>query len=533
MDSAEVRNLLRPEAFPHAVGELRLIETHISWVVLTGDYAYKIKKPVEMGFLDFSTLEYREHYCREELRLNRRLAPELYLDVVAITRRDGQTAVAARDEDDGDAEVIDYAVCMRQFDQRRLASRAADEGRLTPARCRELGRTVALFHNGLEPVRPQAPDGAGTPAAILAAARQNFRQIDEALPPEADRKALRQLEEASLAESEQLEPLMRRRVEDGYVRECHGDLHLDNIVLMDDRVLPFDCIEFNPDFRLIDIQCEIGFVVMDLDSRELPGLANRALNTWLEYTGDYAGLALHAFYDVYLAMVRAKISLYSALAAVADSDEAPDLSACRRYLSLAAAGRRRLPRFLCLMMGVSGSGKSTVAEDLSARYSAIRLRSDVERKRLFGLAPDGDSAAAGLDEELYRAETSDRVFARLAELADGVLDAGLPVVVDATFIEERRRRPFRELAERLGVPLLIVHCTADEAELERRLTARRQESREASEAGVAIMRSQLAAVEPPTPEEVEHLLLVDTQAPEHEQRLASAVERRITSRRDS
>ncbi len=523
MDGAQVRELLHPGAFPHPVGHLRLIETHISWVVLTGDYAYKIKKPVAMGFLDFSSLESRGHFCREELRLNRRLAPELYLEVVEITRDDGGPTI------DGAGEVIDYAVRMRQFDQRRLASRTAAEGRLTPARCRDIGRTIAGFHNGLEPVRPDQPDGAGTPAAIFAAARQNFRQIDDALPPPADRQVLRELEEAALADFSRLEPLMQRRLADGFVRECHGDLHLDNIVLLDDRVLPFDCIEFNPDFRLIDIQCEIGFVVMDLDGRELPGLANRVLNTWLEYTGDYAGLALHTFYDVYLAMVRAKISLISALAA---ADGEPDLAAYRRYLALAAAGRRRLPGFLCLMMGVSGSGKSTVAETLAARFSAIRLRSDVERKRLFGLAPDADSAAEGLQERLYRSGTSDRVFTRLAEIAEDLLTAGQPVVVDATFIEQQRREPFRQLAARLGVPLLIVHCTADEAELERRLTARRRDSREASEAGVAVMRGQLGALEPPTAAEIVHVLRVDTQSPEHEQRLASAVERRITRRRE-
>ncbi|HKL63867.1 MAG TPA: phosphotransferase, partial [Woeseiaceae bacterium] len=323
MDGTQVRALLRAEAFPHPVGDLRLIETHISWVILTGEYAYKVKKPVEMGFLDFSSPRSRHHYCQEELRLNRRLAPELYLDVVEITEAAGRPSVG------GSGAVVDYAVRMRQFDQRRLASRAADEGRLTPARCREIGRTVARFHNALEPVQPESPGEAGTPAALLAAARQNFRQIDEALPPEAERRVLRELAEASLADSERLEPLMQRRLDEGFVRECHGDLHLNNIVLMDERVLAFDCIEFNPAFRLIDIQCEIGFVVMDLESRELPDLANRVLNTWLEYTGDYAGLALHAFYDVYLAMVRAKISLFAALAG---DDEAPDLSAYRRYL---------------------------------------------------------------------------------------------------------------------------------------------------------------------------------------------------------
>ncbi|MEJ2603468.1 MAG: AAA family ATPase [Gammaproteobacteria bacterium] len=529
MDATGIRALLRPEAFPDGVSEPVLVETHISWVVLTGEIAYKIKKPVAMEFLDFSTLEARRHYCREEVRLNRRLAPELYLGVVEI-----------RDSADGpviggtgaDGPVIEYAVRMRQFDQRRLASRMAAEGRLTPALCREMGRTIARFHNGLEPLAPPADEDSrapGTPGAIFAAARQNFEQIDATLPAREDRSVLRQLEEAAVGDFERLERRMWHRLEGGYVRECHGDLHLGNIVLADDRVLPFDCIEFNPTFRLVDIQCEIGFVVMDLESRELPGEANRVLNTWLEHTGDYAGLRLHVFYDVYLALVRAKISLFSAVAAAGNGT--PDLGDYRRYLALAAAGRRRLPGFLCLMMGVSGSGKSTIAEALAARYSAIRLRSDVERKRLYDLAPSADSADAGLTERLYSPATSDRVYAQLAHLAETVLDAGLPVIVDATFLEHRRRSVFRELAAQRRLPFLLVHCIAGEAELERRLTARRRDSREASEADVVVMRGQLESVEPPDEQEVDSLILVDTEGPDYQRRLESTVERRITAHR--
>ncbi len=529
MDAAAIAALLRAESRPGAAAAPELIETHISWVILTGDIAYKIKKPVALEFLDFSTLAARKHYCEEELRLNRRLASELYLGVVEIRQTPAGPMIGGGESD---GPVIDYAVRMRRFDQRRLASRMAAEGRLTPALCREIGRTIARFHNALEPLAPPAhddPAAPGTPGAIFAAARQNFAQIEAALPAHEDRSVLRALEEAAFGDYERLEPRMRQRLERGYVRECHGDLHLGNIVLLDGRVLPFDCIEFNPAFRLVDIQCEIGFVVMDLDGRELPGEANRVLNTWLEYTGDYAGLDLHGFYDVYLALVRAKISLLSATAAAAD--RAPDLGDYSRYLALAAAGRRRLPGFLCLMMGVSGSGKSTIAESLAARYSAIRLRSDVERKRLFDLAPDADSAGAGLTERLYGEATSERVYERLETLAGTVLDAGLPVIVDATFLERHRRSSFRELAARRGLAFLIVHCIAGEAELERRITARQRDAGEVSEADVAVMRRQLQTVEGPSGEEAGHLILVDTEGPDHQRRLESTVERRITGDR--
>ena len=526
MDATQVRQLLREDAFPHAVDSLDLLETHISWVVLTGEYAYKIKKPVAMGFLDFSTREARRHFCEEELRLNRRLAPELYLDVVDVTERGGRLRVG------GGGAVIDSAVRMRQFPQRRLASRAADEGRLTHAQCRAIGRRIADFHNALEPIDRRQLDsdaGPGTPGAIFRAARQNFSQIDDALPARENREVLRTLEDAALDDYARLEDAMWRRLDGGFVRECHGDLHLGNILLEDDAVLPFDCIEFNPDFRIVDIQCEIGFLVMDLDSRGLPGHANRVLNSWLEHTGDYEGLALHTFYDVYLAIVRAKISLFGALASEPDH---PDLSDYRRYLALAAAGRRRLPRFVCIMLGVSGSGKSTVAESLAADFSAIRLRSDVERKRLAGLRPAERAGGRVVEgETLYDEASSDRVFERLEALAETVLDGGMPVVVDATFIESARRRPFRALASRKGIPFVIVQCLARPETLERRIVARRRHEHDASEAGVAVMRAQLDTQQPPDASESAHLVPVDTEAAGYAIRLASEVERRITTRR--
>ena len=523
MDELEVRALLRDDAFSHPAADLDLIETHISWVVLAGDFAYKIKKPVELEFLDFSTLALRRDCCEEELRLNRRIAPALYLGVTAITSSADGPVIG------GDGDVIDYAVCMRRFSQRKLASVAAAEGRLTFARCRELGRTVASFHNSLAPIQiDDAGDERqpGTPTAILAALRQNFAQIDDELPKGEDRSFLWDLEQSSLADYQRLESRMWDRLRDGFIRECHGDLHLGNIVLLDDKVLPFDCIEFNAAFRIVDIQCEIGFLVMDLESRSLPGHANRVLNRWLEHTGDYAGLALHSFYDCYLSMVRAKISLISSRS---ESSRETGMADFRRYFALAAAGRRRLPGFLCITMGVSGSGKSTIAEVVAADFSAIELRSDVERKRMFGLAPDADSEEAGLTDDLYSKESSDRVFQRLVELAELLLDAGQPVIVDATFIERARRAPFMALAARRKLPFVIARFVASETELKHRLQGREKQGGGASEAGIEVMLRQQSRVELPGTDETRHCIVVDTEADQHIESLIGEVERRITS----
>lgn len=518
MNRDQIEMLLTERAYPHAVRDLRLIETHISWVILTGDYVYKIKKPVSMGFLDFSTLAKRQHFCDEEVSLNRRLAPQLYIGVAAITMSDEGPVIG------GEGEVIEYAVHMHQFSQRHLASRTAAEGRLTASHCRELGQVIAEFHNSLAPI--QTEKGPGTPAAIFAALRQNFEQIDAALPRSEERAFLHDLEGACISDYERLQEHMWQRLDEGFVRECHGDLHLGNIVILDDDAVPFDCLEFNPDFRLVDIQCEIGFLIMDLESRSLPGHANRVLNRWLEHTGDYAGLALHSFYDCYLAMVRAKISLF---AAIASNPDDPGLDDYRRYFGLAAAGRRRQPRFLCITMGVSGSGKSTVAETLCAQFSAIRIRSDVERKRIFGLAPGAASNSVGLEKVMYSEESSDRVFKRMLELASTLLDAGLPVVVDATFIASDRRKPFMELAQRNSVPFIIAHCTASEKELARRLVERNRLANDASEAGIDVMLQQQENVQMLTADEIDACLIVDTQAIGHDIKLADEIERRITS----
>ncbi len=480
-----VESLQKSGSFPHPVKRFAVVETHISLVLLTGDYAYKFKKPVNFGFLDFSSLERRHHFCAEELRLNRRLAPELYLEVVAI--REGARL-------DGTGKVIEYAVFMREFEQDSQFDQLLENGRLPPGLLDELARRVADFH--ARAAVAEAGAGYGAPDRVQAPAEENFRQILACLAGERDREALMPLRDWSWSEFRRLRTMMEERRKEGFVRECHGDLHLRNIALVDGRPLAFDCIEFNDSLRWIDIISEVAFMVMDLDHRAQTGLASRFLNVWLEYSGDYEGLALLRYYRVYRAMVRAKVDCLRAYQPdVTDDERAVILDDYRRYVELARRYTQSSRPLLILMHGVSGSGKTTVSQSLLESLPAIRVRSDIERKRLHGFSPRARTGA-GVGSGIYDSAASDRTYARLAQLAAGVLDAGYSVIVDATFLEQERMAPFVDIARSRGLPCVVLDCRAGPEELRRRLRARRQAAGEASEAGLEVLERQLRAYRP-------------------------------------
>jgi uncharacterized protein len=488
--NALIDGLREARAFPHAVGPVRVVETHISWVLLTGEFAYKIKKPLDLGFLDYSTLARRKHYCEEELRVNRRYAPQLYLDVVAIT------ASAQGPEIAGAGNVVEYAVRMRQFPDDALLADVVARGDPGAAVWRRLGADIAAIHDALPVAGPGHEDGRGTPGNVREAIDQNFRQVRPYLRESADIAQLDGLEERARQDFHRHERLLGARYASGLVRECHGDLHLGNIVLLAGRALAFDAIEFNPALSWIDVMNEMAFLVMDCESRGHGSAGFVALNAWLERTGDYAGLVLLDFFCAYRAMVRAKVSVLGAGRPPVASGSTAHLG-CRRYVALAQryTGARR--PFLAITCGVSGSGKSTLAEALAGEARAIRLRSDVERKRLFGLAPDASSRDGANAADIYTAAASARTFARLAELAGEVIAAGFPVIVDATFIRRAHREDFRRVARGLGVEFHILFCEAPRAELERRVEARHRAANDASEADLAVLAAQLASAEFP------------------------------------
>ncbi len=508
-----IQGLLNPDCYPHEVGQIvepgksvDLIETHISTVLLAGAYAYKIKKPVDFGFLDFTSLKLRRFYCEEELRLNRRLAPRLYLDVVAIVGSPDAPRIGPFDA----PEPIEYAVKMRRFAQSKLLDRMLTSGELTPHHLDLLAETMADFHRRIERVSDaNGEDVYGTPASIAAPMRQNFTQIRPLLESGEDISELDFLENWSNAAHTVLTTFMVERLHAGYVRECHGDLHLGNIAWVDDEIQIFDCIEFNPVLRWIDVASEIAFTVMDLAARGRPEWGARLLNAYLEATGDYASLYLLPYYLVYRAMVRAKVACIRSTQTDGDarrmmrSDYANHIWLARSY----TAQRRAV---LLITHGVSGTGKTTATQVLVEHLGAVRLRSDVERKRLRRLSRHAESGSA-LGSGLYAETSSKATYAELRRLAEQTIDAGYPVIVDATFLSHSQRAAIHSLAIRLKVPFLILDCRASGAELRQRVAKRQAEGRDASEADLAVLERQLQVAEPLDSTELKSAIIIDTQ----------------------
>ncbi len=488
-----VRTVAEQHPFDHSADDPKLIETHISWLLLAGPYAYKIKRPVDFGFLDYSSLERRKRFCEEELRLNRRTAPELYLDVVTIS------GDPERPQIDAAEQPLEYAVRMVRFAEDELLSRRLAADRLAPEVIDQLARRIADFHAGLAPSYDH-----GRAEQVFAPIADNFRHIRnlQADPP----PELAEVERWTHERYAALEPRLEARHAAGFIRECHGDLHLNNVVLHRGQPLPFDAIEFNDELRFIDPASEIAFFSMDLDGHERPNLAVRFLNGYLTWSGDFGLLPLLRFYQVYRAMVRAKV------AAIRLSQHPGDEAAqaeFRTYLNRAVRYTRSPPPFLLLTCGVSGSGKSTWGRDLAIRFGAVHLRSDIERKRLFGLTPDADSRSS-VDGGIYTKEASARTYQRLAELSGQTLDAGLPVVVDATFLERGLRDDFRALAEQRGLRALVLYTQAAPSVLRARVEGRLRAGADPSEANLEVLESQLARQQPPGDDEP--VVVVDTGA---------------------
>lgn len=483
-----VHALLDPRRYPHPVERVERVETHISSVLLAGEFAYKIKKPYDLGFLDFTTLAARRHYCEEELRLNRRFSPELYLEVVPITGSHEAPRLG------GDGPVIEYALKMKRFPPGSLLPEVMARGALTEGEIDTLARDVAALHERIAVAAPDTPWG--TPAALAAQARQNVEQIRPLLASDAQREALQALARWTEAEFARLKPLFLQRKQEGFVRECHGDMHTGNMVVIDGRIRLFDCIEFNESFRWIDVMSEVAFLVMDLASRGHPELGWRFLNVYLEETGDYPGLRLLRYYLVFRAVVRAKVAAFEA--AQPGMEEHARLEAWSRYahyMALARSFQVARPVLLIVMHGLSGSGKSTLAAQLAGRLNAIRIRSDVERKRLFGLKPLERSTG----QDIYTAEATRRTYARLHELAPLVLEAGFSCILDATYLKRSEREAARAAAQ--GHACVILACDAAPKTLEARVAARHAAGTDAAEADLRVLALQRQWVEPPAADE--------------------------------
>ena len=490
MSQALIAALQNPALFPHPVKAFQLIETHISWVLLTGEYAYKIKKPMNFGFLDFTELSGRKHFCNEELRLNQRLTDGLYLDVLPITGSVEAPQLG------GDGEAIEYALKMRQFPQDQMLSTLQANGELTAEHIDQMARQIAEFHLQAPKVAVEHP--LGTPDSVMAPVEQNFEQIRPFLTDKADLQQLDALQAWAQDSFKRLHSLLEARKTEGFIRECHGDIHLGNATLIDGKVVIFDCIEFNEPFRLTDVYADAAFLAMDLEDRGLKCLARRFISQYLELTGDYQGLELLNFYKAYRALVRAKVSLFSMPAEATPVQRATTLRQYRNYANLAESYSTIPSRFMAITHGVSAVGKSHVAMRLVEALGAIRLRSDVERKRLFGEQTVANDLQAGI----YSADASAATYQRLHDIAAVILHAGFPVVVDATYLKHAQRDSAAKVAEATGAPFLILDCNAPQAVIESWLALRQVDKKDPSDATLAVIEAQQASRETLTPAEI-------------------------------
>ncbi|WP_145129071.1 bifunctional aminoglycoside phosphotransferase/ATP-binding protein [Pseudomonas sp. URMO17WK12:I11] len=502
MSQALIAALQNPALYPHPVDGFHLIETHISWVLLTGEYAYKIKKPMNFGFLDFTHLDQRQHFCNEELRLNKRLTDGLYLEVLPIT------GTADAPQIGGEGQAIEFALKMRQFPQGQMLSTLQANGELTAAHIDQMARQIAEFH--LQAPRVAVEHPLGTPESVMAPVEQNFEQIRPFLSDKADLQQLDALQAWARSSFDRLHGLLESRKAEGFIRECHGDIHLGNATLIDGQVVIFDCIEFNEPFRLTDVYADTAFLAMDLEDRGLKCLARRFISQYLELTGDYEGLELLNFYKAYRALVRAKVALFSMPADADGVQKATTLRTYRNYANLAESYSAIPSRLLAITHGVSAVGKSHVAMRLVEALGAVRVRSDVERKRLFG--KQAQVATGQLSAGIYDQEASAATYQRLHQIAVTVLRAGLPVVLDATYLKHAQRQAAAEVASQTGVPFLILDCHAPDAVISSWLQQRQAQSQDPSDATLEVVQAQQASREPLAAEEVALSTPVDTQA---------------------
>ena len=464
---------------------VRLIETHISWVLLTDTLAYKLKKPVRLPFLDFTTPAARRHFCDEELRLNRRLAPSLYIDVVDMRESPEGPRIG------GAGRVLDVAVRMRRFPDGALWSEMLAAGTLVAHHIDAMAQRLSDFHSDVAVALPGTTFGS---AAVHQ--RTTLRLIEgiEARDGEATSRGM-DVEwltlRAWLGEQMQaLAQLWEARRRDGRVRECHGDLHLANVLQLGGEAAAFDGIEFDDELRWIDVLDDMSFLAMDLLAHGQRALAFRFVNAYLEASGDYDGLPALRFYMVCRALVRAQVTSIRERQAVQSAARCNTVD----YLALASALSLSANPRLAIAHGLPGSGKSFVSQRVLEAMGAIRVRSDVERKRLFGLGAlqsSRDRVGGGI----YDAATTERTYARLHAVAHVALGAGWPVIVDAAFLASSERAPFAALAASLAVPFSIFDCQAALPLLHQRLEQRQASGADPSEADAAVLERLSSADE--------------------------------------
>ena len=490
--------------------QVRLIETHISWVLLTPDIAYKFKKALHLDFLDYSTPDARRFYCDEEVRLNRRLAPDIYLGVASITGTLQQPVI------DGSGAALEYAVKMRVFTQESLWEYRVTQALITPQEVDLLAHKLATFYR--DAARAPGASVWGTLAVIAARSSDDLSEIACLLADVDEQRTVRELMEWQASQHVALAGTFARRKALGWIRECHGDLHCGNIITCGERVDVFDGIEFSDALRWLDVMHDLAFVWMDLQCRGRADLAARLMNRYLQIKGDYRGLAVLRYYGVQRALVRCKVALLRSRQLGGDA-AAQAIIEAKSYLAFAshaiapataattAAGTTAA---IIITHGFSGSGKSTLCVALVELLGAVQVRSDIERKRLHAIAPT-EKAAADPGAGIYGPRASRACYLRIRRLARDIAIAGMPVIVDAAFLQRAQRRQLQQLAHELDVPFFIIDVHANLATLRARVVEREQNGNDASDAGLGVLEHQLATHDPLGTDELPYVIKVDSE----------------------
>ena len=478
-----VSSMTQPEFYPHGPASVEMIQTHISYIFIAGTYVYKVKKDVDFGFLDFTTIEKRKYYCDAELRLNRRLTHDIYLDVVPIYEDDGGNLHLT-----GGDTIVDYAVMMRKIPEDRMLYRLLAEGLVDQSVMDTVARTVARFHS--EASTGGDIDRIGGFDTIRHNHEENFQQTEDYIGITISRGRYRFIQSYVNTFLETQRPLFEKRVREHKIRDCHGDLHLQHICIADD-ILIFDCIEFNERFRYLDVAAEVSFLAMDLDFNGYAEYGRAFINAYLSYSGDQEIVKLLNFYQCYFAYVRGKvIGFQTQDSAIGERARTGAIETASRYFDLAYryAARPERPT-LILTAGLMGTGKSVLAANLGTVLDARIIRSDVIRKEMLSIPPS-ERHHENFGTGIYTDDVTRKTYAAALQMAEQELKEGNSVVIDASFKARSERQMAHQLALSSGADFFIIECVCPETIVRQRLDARMSDREEASDGRWELFEAQ-------------------------------------------
>ena len=460
-----VRALLEPEAYPETPGKIELVQTQMSFVFLTDEFVYKVKKAVNLGYLDYTTEEKRQFYCQREVELNRRLCPEVYLGVVPVTRDKGTILVA------GKGEVIEHAVKMRRLPQEAMMDVLLASNRVSPQMITSVAQKLVAFHQ-------QAETNANISAfgdikAITQNTEENFSQTQKYISTTISRDKYQHIKDYTDSFVEDKVPLFHKRIADGRIRDCHGDLHAAHVCFTN-GICIYDCIEFNDRFRYCDVASEVAFLAMDLDHYGRADLSRSLVNAYVDRSQDRELPELLGFYKCYRAYVRGKVESFKLDDPyIAPTEKRHTLEIATSYFDLAHAYTRSRP-MLFITTGLVGTGKTTLAQALAKRLGLAVISSDVTRKQLARI-PITEHRFEEFDSGIYSPEFSRKTYDKMFSEAKHILSDGVSVILDASFTKAEERLKAKRLANEMGADFFIIECTLDEESIRKRLAQRREQ----------------------------------------------------------